>query len=99
MYILGEHISEMILKEVEQSGLDMAKCRGQAYDGAPNMSGAVRGCAARISQLYPKALYQHCRSHVLNLAIMKVSKSIPEMSMLVEVILLPYLKAMDFCMC
>lgn len=79
---LGEDISAAILSNVHALGIDMKKCRGQAYDGASNMSGGVRGCAALIKDQYPLAVYQHCRSHCLNLCIMKVSKSIPEISKL-----------------
>ena len=30
--------------------LPLEKCRGQAYDGASNMSGHIRGVAARVKQ-------------------------------------------------
>ena len=43
---------------------------GQAYDGASNMSGKTNGAAARISSQYLLALYTHCTSHCLNLAVM-----------------------------
>ena len=52
-------------------GLDLEKLRGQAYDGAGNMAGSVNGTAALISAKYPLALYMHCASHCLNLAVMK----------------------------
>ena len=51
------------------SHLDPSKMRGQAYDGASNMSGKIRGAAARIQSQYPLALYTHCASHCLNLAV------------------------------
>ena len=35
------------------------------------MAGQVRGTAARISSLYPKAVYTHCAAHRLNLCIVK----------------------------
>ena len=50
---------------------DMENCRGQAYDGAGAMAGNVKGVSSRISQFYPKAIYIHCNSHVLNLCIVK----------------------------
>ena len=61
-------------------GLDMQNCRGQAYDGAAAMSGAVNGAAAQIRSLHPLAIYQHCRSHCLNLSIMKAATIIPQLS-------------------
>ena len=45
--------------------------RGQAYDGAGAMSGAVKGAAARIMAQCPKAHYVHCAAHRLNLCVVK----------------------------
>ena len=45
------------------------KMRGQAYDGASSMSGRYNGCAALIQRKYPLAMYSHCCSHALNLAV------------------------------
>ena len=50
---------------------DITKLRGQAYDGAGNMAGRIRGTAALITAQYPLALYIHCASHSLNLAVVK----------------------------
>ena len=49
--------------------LDPSKMHGQAYDGASNMSGKISGTAARIQSQYPLALYIHCASHCLILAV------------------------------
>ena len=43
--------------------------RGQCYNGASNMAGARTGCMAVIQKEAPKAVYFHCASHPLNLAI------------------------------
>ena len=43
--------------------------RGQSYDGAPAMAGGENGTQAFILKKQPKAVYAHCRSHVLNLSI------------------------------
>lgn len=67
----GAALAEKIWKCVEDLGLDPMLIRGQGYDGASNMSGHIRGVAARIQSLNPLALYTHCCSHVLNLAIVK----------------------------
>lgn len=37
------------------------------------MAGTIRGTAALISARYPLALYLHCASHALNLAVVKCS--------------------------
>ena len=64
----GEALADLILSFVTNH-LDPSKMRGQAYDGASNMSGKRSGTAARISSRYPLALYTHCASHSLNLAV------------------------------
>ena len=45
------------------------KCRGQAFDGASNMSGHLNGVAVRIVKKSPKAHYVHCLAHSLNLCL------------------------------
>ena len=45
--------------------------RGQAYDGAGNMSGKTNGAAAIIASQFPLALYLYCSSHSLNLSVVK----------------------------
>jgi len=51
--------------------LDLEKLRGQAYDGAGNTAGSIRGTAVLITAEFPLALYLHCASHSLNLAVVK----------------------------
>lgn len=41
----------------------------QGYDGAAAMSGRFNGVQAHIRNDHPMALYMHCTSHCLNLAI------------------------------
>jgi hypothetical protein len=65
----GEAIASLIESTCQSLGLDLHKCRGQGYDGASNMSGAVNGASSKINSKYPKALYFHCASHKLNLCI------------------------------
>ena len=47
--------------------------RGRGYDGAANMSGRYR-VQARIKEVIPGALYTHCKTHSLNLAIIHASR-------------------------
>lgn len=63
----GESISNAILKSL--LGLDIAKCRGQSYDGASCMSSETSGIQGRIKSVAPRELYTHCKSHALNLTI------------------------------
>lgn len=65
----GEAIAALIESALAECHLDCMKMRGQAYDGASSMSGRYNGCAAIIQQKYPLAMYSHCCSHALNLAV------------------------------
>ena len=67
--ITGEAIAQSILHTLPQWNLDIKNCRGQGYDGTSNMASSRRGTQALIREKCPKAVYTHCRSHCLNLAI------------------------------
>ena len=69
--ISGRVIADKIISCLQAYGLDLSNLRGQAYDGAGNMAGSVNGAAALITADYPLALYLHCASHSLNLAVVK----------------------------
>lgn len=69
--ITGRHLADKILGCLIKYTLDPINLRGQAYDGAGNMAGTVNGTAALITAQYPLALYLHCTSHCLNLAVVK----------------------------
>ena len=77
----GEALADLILSFVTNH-LDPLKMRGQAYDGASNMSGKINGTAARISSLYPLALYTHCVSHSLNLAVVALFEEVSVRNMM-----------------
>ena len=52
--------------------LPLSQCRGQAYDGASNMSGHLNGVATRIKSVEPAVLHVHCR---LNLCIQDATRT------------------------
>ena len=72
--ITGQALSDAILQWLEVNGLPVADMRGQCYDGASSMSGSKAGCQALIQKEAPKAIYVHCSSHKLNLAIVSACK-------------------------
>ena len=72
--ITGEVLAKSILAWVEKNDLCLLDMRGQCYDGASNMSGARSGCKAIIQQSAPLAMYYHCASHRLNLAVVSACK-------------------------
>ena len=67
--ITGRDLADKITSSLVAYGLDPTNIRGQAYDGAGNMAGSVNGAAALITAQYPLALYLHCTSHCLNVAV------------------------------
>lgn len=65
----GESLATTILSNLQKFGVDLKYLRGQGYDGAASMSGKYNGVQAHVTKLHPKAIYVHCFSHSLNLAI------------------------------
>jgi hypothetical protein len=58
--------------------VSMKKCVAQVYDGASVMKGNKNGVNAIIKRNYPKALYIHCRNHVLNLCLVDAVSAVKE---------------------
>lgn len=65
----GKGITDSIISACNIVGLSLHNLRGQGYDGCAAMKGHLNGVQTRISEIYPKALYTHCASHSLNLAL------------------------------
>ena len=66
----GQDIADEIEKSLRDHGLPLDNIRGQAYDGASAMSSPKNGVQAIIRQKASNmALYTHCYSHCLNLAV------------------------------
>ena len=53
----GATLASVIKNVLLRSQLHVSDCRGQAYDGASNMSGCFRGVASRLRSEEPTALY------------------------------------------
>ena len=83
--ITGESLCSEIKKVLESLSLKPENCRAQTYDGAGNMAGCQNGCAANFMKFASKALYYHCFSHDLNLALSKAS-SVPEVNCMLATI-------------
>jgi hypothetical protein len=54
---------------LNEQTLSLEDCRGQGYDGAGSVAGHINGLSAQKLRLNKKALYNHCYSHRLNLAV------------------------------
>ena len=55
--------------------LPLPQCRGQAFDGAANMSGIKNGVQALVKSEAKQALYVHCLAHNLNLCLKDVTNT------------------------
>ena len=69
--VSGEAIADRILQLLADWQLSAFHLCGQTYDGAGAMAGKNKGAAARIQEVFPKAVYTHCAAHALNLCVMK----------------------------
>lgn len=65
----GANLSREILTTLAQCRINLADMRGQSYDGCSAMSGSFSGVQAIIRENNDKAIYVHCVSHKLNLAL------------------------------
>ena len=62
----GQSIANMLKDVCIRFGLSVEYLRGQAYDGASNMSGAYNGAQAILLKEQSLAHYTHCISHSTN---------------------------------
>ena len=69
--VSGKAIADRILQLFSNWQLSGSYLVGQTYDGAGAMAGKNKGAAARIQEIFPKAVYTHCAAHALNLCVMK----------------------------
>lgn len=75
-------ISENLISSLQKWGLNMDNLVGQGYDGAAVMSSKKHGVQGIIQRQYTNAVFVHCRSHVMALAISSGCsgcKSVPQM--------------------
>lgn len=63
----GEEISGMIMRKLEEDGIDVQNCRGQGFDNGANMAGVYKGVQARIQKINKNAFFVPCAAHSLNL--------------------------------
>lgn len=63
-----------ILDTLKNNGLGPTAIVSQPYDGASVMSGICSGVQQRIKEVSPEAIYVHCYTHCLNLALVDSTK-------------------------
>lgn len=70
----ADSLTAQFLDALNNIGFSVDKMRAQGYDGAHVMSRHISGVQTRICRVNRKAVYIHCRAHVLNLCIVHASK-------------------------
>lgn len=65
----AETLHKLLENAMIALGLPIDNCRGQGFDGAAVMSGAVSGVQTRFRNEHPKMLFVHCAGHQINLAV------------------------------
>lgn len=74
----GADLCDVIVRCLNGLQFDLNMLIAQCYDGASNMSGRYSGVQARLKSLcLREPLFVHCWTHVLNLVIQDVVKSVP----------------------
>ena len=72
--ITSECIDQTILTFYEENGISILDCRGQCYDGTPNMRSLKKGAANYILKESPKSYTTHCCLHSLNFSLASTCK-------------------------
>ena len=64
----------MLKAFLADSDIDAGKLRGQEYHGAATFSGTKNGIQMCIRTLAPRALFVHCRAHVIQLCCVSAAR-------------------------
>ena len=67
--VMGRGLASTLLTSLDLIGIDYNYMISQGYDGAAAMSGVFHGAHVYVQEKCPLAIYVHCASHSLNLAI------------------------------
>jgi hypothetical protein len=71
----ADDVHQSIVKHLATFGLSPDQLVSAAFDGASNMSGQHGGVQTLLRRSSPSLIFVHCRSHLLQLALVKASNS------------------------
>lgn len=77
--------ADTLLHALQEWGLHMSGLVGQGYDVASVMSSSRNGVQSKVAEKYPNTMYVHCRSCVLNLAMLSGCKAVQSIQNLFDV--------------
>ena len=72
----GVGLYQTIKELLGSAGLDILDSRWQWYDGAGVVAGKDKRLQTQVCRKNPKALYTHCASHRLNVAVVTSCKEV-----------------------
>ena len=78
------NITENLVSELQRAGLDPRNITAVSFDGGANFSGHVNGVQAKLRQFSPNLLFVHCRSHLLQLALVHSCKQSPHIKRVIS---------------
>lgn len=67
----AKSVCDAILVELKKVGLNPSDIVAASFDGAANFSGNKKGV-----QALPNMVYVHCRSHLLQIALLRASETV-----------------------
>lgn len=68
-------MTDIIIGELNDLGLNLQDIRGQGYDNGSNIRGDKTGVQSKIKQYNSQAFYVPCSSHSLNLVVNDMAKA------------------------
>jgi len=79
------------MEEMGRHNLDTSKIAAASFDGASNFTGSRGGMQALLKQTSPSIVNVHCRSHALQLCLVKACSVTPTIKRVVSVLTKLYL--------
>jgi hypothetical protein len=75
----ADAVHQSVVTNLATFGLSPDRLVAASFDGAANMSGERDGVQALLKRAAPSLIFVHCRSHLLQLALVKASNSTSDM--------------------
>lgn len=82
----AEDVTNCIVNGLKSVALNPEHIVAAAFDGAANMSGKHGGVQALLRRYSPNLVFVHCRSHLLQLALVRSANSNPEVKRVIGVV-------------
>jgi hypothetical protein len=80
-------ITDAILEGIQSASLDPTNIVAVvSFDGASNISGSKKGVQALLKVHEPKLVFVHCRSHLLQLALVRVAGLVPDVKRILSML-------------